>query len=217
MPEVTKLSPLKRRPSMCSVHLDGRFAFVLSLAVVGQMGLRQGDEISLERIEALKAGQIRQKAMDDALRVLSGRGQSRAQLRSKLAKKQHPGDVIESVMARLEELGYINDAKFAETRATAAAKTKKLGRRRAAQDLIKAGVERGTAARALEEVYEAHDSAKVARELVEKHLPRLSRFDVQTTRRRLMGVLMRKGYDYEMSRNAISEVMGRGDEMAEEL
>ena len=206
--------PLKRRPSMCSVHLDGRFAFVLSLAVVGQLGLRDGDDITPERIEQLKSGQLRQKAMDDALRILSGRSQSQAQLRTKLARKQHPADVIQSIIDRLKELGYINDQQFAENRALAAAKSKKLGRRRAAQDLLKAGVDQSTARRALENVYESHDSAQVARQLVEKHLPRLARFDDLTTRRRLMGVLMRKGYDYETSRSAIAEVLGRVDDGA---
>ena len=106
-------------------------------------------------------------------------------------------------------LGYVNDEQFARTKALSAAQYKHHGRRRAFMELRKAGVTGDVADRALDDVYEQHDSTGVARELARKQLPRLKKLDPQVARRRLVGMLQRRGFDYEDIRPVIDEVLGR--------
>ncbi len=66
-----------------------------------------------------------------------------------------------------------------------------------------------TARRALEDVYETHDSMAVARQLAEKKAPSLRRLDPVVARRRLVGMLLRRGFTYDDIRPVIDEVLGK--------
>jgi regulatory protein len=61
-------------------------------------------------------------------------------------------------------------------------------------------------------VYETTDTMAVARELARKQAPRLKRLDPQVARRRLVGMLQRRGFDYDDIKPVVDEVLGdRGD------
>jgi regulatory protein len=52
-------------------------------------------------------------ALDAGLRLLSARAHSRAELRRKLGRRGYDADEIEAAVARLIELGYLDDTTFA--------------------------------------------------------------------------------------------------------
>lgn len=212
MPMITAISPQKKKAGRVNVSLDGKFAFGLSTPVAARFGLRVGLELTQERVDELLKGQVYQKALDQALRHLAARAHSAKQIETKLGKKDYGPKVIEQVIMRLKEMGYLNDLDFALRKTDFAAKDKKLGQRRAAIDLMKAGVEKQVIKQALEAVYETHDSAKAARELALKQHKRLSKLDSITAKRRLMGLLLRRGYDYETVRLVTEEVLGEINE-----
>jgi len=58
-------------------------------------------------------------------------------------------------------------------------------------------------------VYSEHDSTAVARQLAEKQAPRLKRLDPAVARRRLVGMLQRRGFDYESIKPVVDQVLGR--------
>jgi regulatory protein len=144
---------------------------------------------------------------------LQARLHSTSELRKKLARQEWGESVVDAVIADLARLGYLDDARFAKTKALSAAEHKKHGRRRAFVELIRSGVKGDVAARALDQVYESHDSTSVARELALKQRARLSKLDPTVARRRLVGMLQRRGFEYESIRPVIDEVLGsRRDE-----
>ena len=122
------------------------------------------------------------------------------------------GEVSVPRLADLERLGYVDDARFAKTKAMSAAQYKHHGHRRARVELMKAGVDDATARKAIEDVYDPHDSLGVARTLAQKQAPRLRKLDPIVARRRLAGMLARRGFDYDTIRPVIDEVLGYGDE-----
>ena len=69
-----------------------------------------------------------------------------ADLRRLMKARVEPGErgeaVIDTVVARLHEYGYLDDARFAETYARLRQENEKLGQRRVQQDLQRKGVER---------------------------------------------------------------------------
>lgn len=132
-------------------------------------------------------------------------------MQTKLARRHDP-QVVEATIADLQRLGYIDDAKFAAAKAQSAMENRHHGRRRAMSELMRSGVPADVADRAIAQVYAETDSTAVARQLAVKHAPRLRKLDPQTARRRLAGMLQRRGFDYEAIKPVIDEVLGQTDE-----
>ncbi len=92
-----------------------------------------------------------------ALKALAGRAHSTGELRQKLRLRAERASDIDETMARLKELGYLDDRRFAESYATARLSGDKLGRRRVIQDLRQRRVAPGLAETTVGRVYENVD------------------------------------------------------------
>ena len=64
-------------------------------------------------------------------------------------------------------------------------------------ELMRAGVKREIAQGAVREVYESNDNVAEAWKLAQKQAARLRKLDPQVARRRLAGMLARRGFDYD--------------------
>jgi regulatory protein len=208
MPQISRIVEQKRSPNRRSIYLDGKFAFGCNVNVVARFRLREGMALDEQQIRAIRLGEVKQEAMDAALKLLSMRLHSRAELLRKLKRREYGDEVLEAVMEDLTRLGYLNDARFAQAKSLSLAQHKKHGRRRALQELRKAGVTTEVAERALGKVYDTHDTLAVARELAAKQASRLKRLDPLVARRRLIGMLQRRGFDYDDIKPVVDEVLG---------
>ena len=208
MPTVTRISEQKRRPNRRNIYLDGGFAFGCNVNVVARFRLREGLTLSDEQVRQIQLGEVKQEALDAGLRLLQTRLPSTAAMRRKLMRKEYGQAIVDAVIADLTRLGYLDDARFAKTKALSAAQHKQHGKRRAKIELLKSGVSGDVADRAVEDVYETTDTMSVARELARKQAPRLKKLDPPVARRRLAGMLLRRGFDYDQIRPVIDEVLG---------
>jgi regulatory protein len=183
--------------------------------VVAKFRLREGLTLTEDQVKQIAEGEVRQECFDYAMKYLGSRLHSRAELRKKLVRREYGDQVIDSVLDDLARMGYLDDARFAKTRALSAAEHKHHGRRRAYMELIKAGVKKDVADAALDEVYDDKgDTLAAARLLAEKKAPSLKKLDPLTARRRLAGMLQRRGFDYETIKPVIDQVLGdKGDEV----
>ena len=180
--------------------------------VVAKFKLREGMTLSEERVREIRVGEVRQEAIDHALKLLERRLHSAAELRRKLVTREYGAEVVDEVIGELARLGYVDDARFAKTKALSAAEHKQHGKRRALVELMKSGVKGEVARKALDDVYDSRDTLAVARKLAEKQAPRLKRLEPEVARRRLVGMLQRRGFDYEDIQGVIESVLGRGGE-----
>jgi len=209
MPTVTKMSEQKRRPNRRNIYLDGGFAFGCNVNVVARFRLREGLVLSEEQVRQIQIGEVKQEALDAGLRLLQSRLQSTSEMRRKLMRKEYGDTIVDAVIADLTRLGYLDDERFAKTKALSAAQHKQHGKRRAKIELLKAGVKSDVADKALGDVYEATDTLAVARELARKQAPRLKKLEPQVARRRLVGMLQRRGFDYDDIKPVVEEVLGK--------
>lgn len=208
MPLISKILEQKKRKNRRSVYIDGRFAFGVNVNVVARFRLREGQTISPEQIKQIEQGEVRQECFDAALKMLERRLHSRSEMSRKLLRKEFSSAMVEDVLNELARLGYVDDARFAKTKALSAAQHKHHGKRRAALELMKAGVDRSTADRAVEDVYDVTDSLAIARQLAMKRAAGLRKLDPVVACRRLMGMLLRRGFEYEIVKPVIDEVLG---------
>ena len=103
-----------------------------------------------------------------ALRLLASRNYSVAELRGRLQRRaQRTGDVVR-VVGRLRELGYLNDAKYAELYARLRLENDGFGRDRVVRDLIRKKIARQVAEKAVAEVFAETDEES----LIEEYLRR---------------------------------------------
>ena len=215
MPTITRIAEQRRRANRRNIFLDGKFAMGVNLNVVAKFRLREGMTLSTEQVRELEQGEVRQECFDKAIEYLSRRLHSRRELKQKLLRREYGEGVVESVLDDLQRLGYVDDARFAQTKALAAAQHKGHGRRRAMMELIKSGIRGPTLEKALQDVYAERDDVAMARQIALKQAARLRRLDPMVARRRLAGGLQRRGFDYETIRPVIEETLGPASRQGE--
>ena len=77
------------------------------------------------------------------------------------------------------------------------------------QELMRAGVKSEVAKKATTEVYAEQDPIAIAMALAERQAPRFKRLDPEVAKRRLVGMLMRRGFDFESIKSVVAKVLGR--------
>jgi regulatory protein len=198
---ITAIEQQKRRPR-ANIFVDGRFALSLSLALVAQAGLRQGDAVAADRLEALRQADQRQQAHEAALRLLTYRPRSEAELRYRLARRGLPPLVVQEAVARLREQGLLDDEAFARYWVEARQQSSPRGRRLLRRELAAKGIATETTRQALATVAE-EEAARRAAETKASHLHDV---DYATFRRRLGQFLLRRGFPYETAGVLVEEL-----------
>jgi regulatory protein len=134
-----------------------------------------------------------QQAKDICLRLLTARPRTRVELAQALARKGVEEDVASKVLDRLDEVGLIDDAAFAEVWVRSRHNFQGLSRRALAMELRRKGVADESAEEALATV-DSEAEEERARQLVRKRMRALSDADESAKIRKLVGMLARKGY-----------------------
>jgi regulatory protein len=111
---------------------------------------------------------------------------------------------MDAVCARLKELGYLSDTRFAADYTRLRKENEKFGRRRVQQDLMQKGVQKELIATTLATAYDEVDEVGLAREYVaRKRMKKPAGVNAQKETARVMGRLMRAGF----SSSAIYKVL----------
>jgi len=110
------------------------------------------------------------RAEGKAFRLLTLRAHSEKELCAKLRAGGFPAPVVERVVRRCRELGYLNDEAFARQRARALAVSRLAGDRRIAFDLRERGIDAGLSARVIAEVRGELDEEEAVKRLLRKKI-----------------------------------------------
>jgi regulatory protein len=110
--------------------------------------------------------------LDYAVKSLGAKMKSERDLRRRLSERAAPDESgradVEKVIAKLKELGYLSDAKFAADFARLRQENEKLGQRRVQQGLMQKGVASSLVNEAVTRQYEDVDEAALARQYVDR-------------------------------------------------
>ena len=133
------------------------------------------------------------EALNAALRLLSYRPRSVAEVRRRLARKWPP-PVIDRVVLFLQEHNYLDDAAFAQLWRRGREQRKPRGPRALRQELRQLGVDREV----IEEALEDFDAPANAHKAGQKLAARLAGQGVaeEVFRRKVSAHLQRRGFDY---------------------
>lgn len=201
---ITELRPERKSKRKVAVFVDGEFAFSLERKTVKEFGLKPGLAVSPELLEAVVRTEQMHQCQKYALVLLSYRARSEKELRTRLEKKGYTPAVINTVLEEFKEKGWVDDEKlcrrYVHDRITIGHK----GRARVKSELLRLGIAPDKIAAALRE---APDETTAARMVLEHYLPRYRKLDRTTRRRRLAGLLARRGFSPE----TIGQVLGTLD------
>lgn len=144
------------------------------------------------------------QAREICLRLLTARPRTRAELHAALVRKGIEAEVADRVLGRLNEVGLVDDAGFAEQWVRSRHTYQGVARRALSAELRRKGVDDPVAAEAVAAVDSESEEAR-ARDLVRKRLRAMSGVDELTAIRRLVGMLARKGYTEGMAYRVVRE------------
>lgn len=189
--KISALKPQKRSKKRLSVFIDGEYACSLDRETVAQFRLKAGTKVDPEFLKEVVLEEQFRHCRDDAFRLLSYRARSEQELKERLEKKGYSPEIVERVLARLRELGIVDDERLAREYVQTRISVGHKGKFRVKQELLKKGIPPETVSAALQQ---APAELEAARMVVEHYLPRYRRLDPQTRLRRLYGLLARRGF-----------------------
>lgn len=208
-----KLTAKPGKGEKIHLSLDGEYIATVNADYWFTCGIKSGSEVTPEQLEELLTESARRKMMNKALDLLSLRDYSRRELSDKLVtkawekKEQKDMDLgslkqqASDICDRLEELGLLNEERFARSYVDELIRRKHLSRSGLRTALIQKGVQRDI----IETVLEAVDVDPVEqiRELLATKFKNRDLSD-EKQKTRTVNALLRLGYRY----NEIHAAMG---------
>ena len=138
------------------------------------------------------------------LRRLTDQPRSRAELADTLRTKRVPDDLATRMLDRFEEVGLIDDTVFAQAWVQSRHAGRGLGRRALQYELRRKGVSDDVVTAALAQL--GRDAEReTARRLAHRRRASMGRLDPVVQRRRLAGLLARRGYSGDLVASVLSE------------
>lgn len=202
MPRLTQIKETKK--GRLALFLDGEFVFSLDEDTFARANLHEGDDLEPWQVEELRKQSDTRRALDKAMDYLSLRDHASGELYQKLCRKFDEHSAAYAV-ARAGELGLLDDAGFARRRAAELLRKRK-SRREILRDLAAKGIDRDTAAQAVEALYDAAPEGEdpelaTARALVERQYAAKL---VAGKREQVAAALARRGFSHAVIREVLA-------------
>jgi len=201
MPYVTAIKPQKNKKRV-NIYLDGKFAFGIDLENLVKFKIKEGNFIEESEIEKIIGAAESQKIWDKLLRFSALRPRSEKEIEDWYKKKNVPESLRKKYLDKLKYLDLVDDFKFAkfwiEQRLSFKPKPVSILK----QELRQKGVKQETIDEVLSDF--KIDELKQAKNLLEKNQSRWKRLTPDQFKKKASGFLLRKGYNWEIVKEALS-------------
>jgi regulatory protein len=152
----------------------------------------------------------RRLTMERAVRLLAAKPRSIGELRARLLEKSWTNEeIVDGVIQRLREYGYLDDDQYARDLALSKLRVRPQGRRRLEQSLSQKQLERETVKEALDTAFEEVSEAELVKTAIEKRIRLKGKPETRDEVRKFYDHLMRRGFSYGTIREAMTEMAGR--------
>lgn len=141
---------------------------------------------------------MRARAFQRAAKLLAAKPRSIEELRERLAERCSSKAIVETVIARLREYGYLDDERYALSYASSKVRQQPIGRRRLEQSLVMKKVDRKVAGEALDQVFAETPEEQLLDRALEKRVRLRGRPKTRTDAKSLFDHLLRQGFPFEL-------------------
>ena len=194
---ITNVVP--KRKGLSALYIDGEFAVKIDTETFLISKFSVGSQIDDEQLKELIESSNTKRAKEKALWLISYRDHSKKELEEKV-RNSCDRDSAKKAVERLEELGLVNDEKFARNYAEQLLNVKHLSKKGAKYKLMEKGIDRDLADMILDEIY--FDPQEHIRIIIQSKYRNLAD---EKTRRRAVSALQRKGYGWSDIKSVIDE------------
>jgi regulatory protein len=194
MSKITEIKAAKTREKRINIYLDGKPAVSVLQETALQQGLHRGQEITENGLTSLVQQDAGQRCYNAAVRLLSYRPRSEAEIRQRLTRKSFDNETLEKTIIKLKELGFIDDAAFARFWKDNRQECSPRSRRLTSLELKR----KGLSGDIIDQVVGELDDTDSAYRAALKRVRRLAASEYQEFRKRLGGYLGRRGFSYSV-------------------
>ncbi|HSX31009.1 MAG TPA: RecX family transcriptional regulator [Candidatus Saccharimonadales bacterium] len=194
---ITAIKQQERLKGRYSIFVDGTYAFSLSADALLGAKLSLGQELDEASLKAHKKLSADDKAYGLALAYVARRMRSRWELTEYFRRKQYESELGARILARLENLGLVNDTQFAEAWVRNRRLLKPVSRRRLTQELRQKRVADDIIGQVL--AADEADELSVLRDLIARKRRQTKYQDSL----KLMQYLARQGFSYQDIKDAL--------------
>lgn len=159
--------------------------------------------------------ELRRKTFERAIKLLAAKPRSVAELRERLLQGKGvrtSETIVEIVIERLREYGYLDDERFAISYASSKVKQRPLGRRRLQRDLKLKQIENNVADEALELVYTETPEEQLIDRAIDKRIRLRGRPKTRAEAKSLFDHLLRQGFDLDLVSEKVRAVTNCDDD-----
>lgn len=114
MASITKIETQVKNKDRVNIYLDGEFSLGCSLELALTHHLKEGVEISQEKLNELVFENEKSVALTKAVTLLGKNLKTKSQLKKYLVEKGYSPQIVSYVLEKLIEYNYINDENYAK-------------------------------------------------------------------------------------------------------
>lgn len=197
------ITAIKKERGKYRVTINDSEDVLVPLALMRERPLKEGQPLDLEEYDNWLMVRQYRFALDRAVGYLAARARSTREIEQKLLQVGYRPCTVEMVIYKLQRENLLDDADFAR-QWVESRQNHKLGRSRIAQELRRKGVSQEEAEEALA-IIEDEDQLAGAIALAEKAAVRIKPGeDMRKAANRIAGMLARRGYSWDIVKQAVS-------------
>jgi regulatory protein len=197
--KITAIKQQVKRPDRYSIYLDGNYVFSLGETDVLRTGVHTGMELDSAQIEAFQQTSSVGKLFDRVLNLFSYRQRSEWEVRDYLRRKQADADQVNTIIAKLTKLGYIDDQKFALSWVESRRYGKPISQRKLRAELMAKRIDTAVVDAVLKQDTQSTNEQDILQQLIAK---KRRRYPDQT---KFMQYLARQGFRYDDIKQALQQ------------
>jgi regulatory protein len=180
--------------------------YVIDAGLIIEHGLAAGVHIDVDSMTQLLNADDLIAAKAGAARQLAYRPRSVAEIRSALSQRGFRPVTIDAVVERFTELGYLDDAEFANRWISNREALAPRGKRLLRQELRQKGVQSDLVEESIEQA--DLDEFESALRIATNRFEKMAGVERDTQRRRIAGYLERRGFGYDAVRSVDRALFG---------
>lgn len=198
---------LQKNKSRANIFLDGEFVCGLNNLTLVKNGLKPGTEITKEKLMKIYNESEIEGAYEKALSLLSRQKYTKKAITDKLKAKGYETEIIDVVVEKLKEYGYISDTAFATSFVNC---NNSKSKRMLEVNLLQKGISREIIKQVLDENITLESEREKCTEATNKYMKNKEMND--STIKKLKAHLLYKGFSFEDINYCIKSLGGEIDD-----
>lgn len=197
MPRISAICAQKRIPNRLNIFIDGEFAFGVERIVGAWLCI--GDEVDAEKAKSILHADEIEKAYIRALKFLNIRARSVHEVTKRLSDAGFSLEAVNKTVSRLQSAGLLSDVDFAKSWVDNRCTFRPRAKRALTFELKQKGIMEEEIQSAICDL----DENQLAVHAASKVASRFTQLSFDEFRKKMFGYLMRRGFSYGTTAEAV--------------